>query len=78
MKKLNILFGTIVISLLAACASPEERSKNDIDTTQEYTASDTAGTDTVTQTGSMSGDNGAGADTTDVNKQKATRQSGDH
>ena len=63
----------ISFSLLTGCASPEERGAKQIDTITN-SPQDTVGTDTVTNTGSMSGSNGTGTDTTDTKRQKATRQ----
>jgi len=64
-------------AMLTACASPEERAVDQVDSTENMPA-DTAGFDTVTTTGSMSGSNGTGTDTTDTKRQKATRQEGNH
>jgi hypothetical protein len=62
--------------MLGACASPEERATDQIDTTENHSMNDSTDTDTITATGSMSGDNGAGADTADTKRQKATRAAG--
>ena len=74
--KTKFLLIALATSLMAACASPEQRAEGTIDTVEPMTAQDSMGKDTITHTGSMSGDNGAGADTTDMNRQKATRQAG--
>lgn len=64
-------------AMLLAFASPEERATKQIDST-EHSSTDSAGFDTVTSTGSMSGSNGAGTDTMDTKRQKATREAGNH
>jgi ABC-type glycerol-3-phosphate transport system substrate-binding protein len=72
----NRLFMVATASaLLLACASPEERATDQIDTTENSSA-DSAGFDTVTSTGSMSGSNGTGTDTVDTKREKATRAAG--
>ena len=70
-KTLIITLGT---TLFMACASPEQRSNDQMDTTT-ITGSDTAGTDTITNVSGRSGDNSAGADTTNTAEQKAIRES---
>lgn len=69
-KSLCIALG---ISMPMACASPEQRSEDQIDTTT-ISGSDTAGTDTITNVSGRSGDNSAGADTTNTAEQKAIRE----
>jgi hypothetical protein len=76
MKNKIIIIATASVMLLA-CASPEERATKQIDTT-ENSSVDSAGFDTVTSTGSMSGSNGTGTDTMDTKRQKATREAGNH
>jgi len=63
-------------ALLAACASPEERAKDQVDTTANHSMNDSTNVDTMTVTGGTSGSNGTGTDTTDTKRQKATRQAG--
>ncbi len=65
----------VMIILAASCTSPEEKGSQ-MDTT--VISNDTTGTDTITSTGSTSGDNSTGTDTTDTKRQKATRQAGNH
>jgi len=67
-------YATLMIAS-AGCTSPEEKASQ-IDTT--VVSNDTTATDTVTSTGSTSGDNSTGTDTTDMKRQKATRQAGNH
>ncbi|MEJ2884212.1 hypothetical protein [Pedobacter sp. GR22-6] len=64
------------LAMMASCASPEERSTDQADTTENQSMKDSTSTDTVTNTGSTSGSNGTGTDTTDTKRQKATRQAG--
>jgi hypothetical protein len=71
-KTLIIALGTI---LFMACASPEQRSEDQMDTTT-ITGSDTVGTDTTTNVNGRSGDNSTGTDTTNTAEQKALRESG--
>jgi uncharacterized lipoprotein YajG len=74
--KSKFLLPVAMIAVLASCASPEQRSDTEIDTTEAVSAADSMNTDTITHTGSMSGDNGTGTDTTDTKREKATRQQG--
>lgn len=60
---------------LMACASPEQRATDQIDTNTNQHA-DTSGTDTITNVNGRSGDNGIGTDTTNTVEQKAIRESG--
>lgn len=71
--KTKLMIITCFSAILTACASPEERAQSEIDTNSAV-INDTTSTDTVTTTGSMSGSNGTGTDTTDMKRQKATRQ----
>lgn len=73
--KAKILVLTLGTTLFMACASPEQRSEEEIDTTT-ITGSDTVGTDTTTNVSGRSGDNSAGTDTTNTAEQKAIRESG--
>lgn len=75
MKTTHIILITLMATCLFACASPEERSTNTMDTTT-VASSDTAGVDTVTNVNGRSGDNGTGTDTTNTVEQKAIRESG--
>lgn len=68
-----MLTAFMVFGVMAACSSPEERATTQIDTNTTASA-DTSGTDTITNTGSLSGSNGTGTDTTDTRRQEATRQ----
>ncbi|WP_276088120.1 hypothetical protein [Pedobacter sp. JY14-1] len=68
-------YALTVMTTSAGCTSPEEKASQ-IDTT--VISNDTTATDTVTSTGSTSGDNSTGTDTTDMKRQKATRQAGNH
>lgn len=74
--KIKLLIIAAAVTVLSACASPEERATDQIDTTENHSMNDSTSTDTITATGSMSGDNGAGADTMDTKRQKATREAG--
>jgi len=74
MKTINILV-TLTVTCFFACASPEERSTAQTDTTT-VEPSDTTGVDTLTNVNGRSGDNGTGTDTTNTVEQKAIRESG--
>lgn len=74
---LVIGYGLLSLMLVAGCGSPESRAEKTIDTTTT-TAADEPGADTITNTGSLSGSNGTGTDTTDTRRQEATRQEGDN
>lgn len=74
MKTKHLFFFLVPIAFMA-CASPEQRAGEQIDTnTVQHT--DTTGTDTVTNVNGRSGDNGTGTDTTNTVEQKAIRESG--
>ncbi len=73
--KANTLIIALGTTLFMACASPEQRSEEQMDTTT-ITGSDTVGTDTTTNVSGRSGDNGTGTDTTNQAEQKAVRESG--
>jgi len=75
MKFTKLLFLSLATSCFFACASPEQRATDQMDTTT-VDAADTAGTDTVTNVNGRSGDNGTGTDTTNTAEQKAIRESG--
>ncbi|RZM20229.1 MAG: hypothetical protein EOO88_36790 [Pedobacter sp.] len=73
MKNTHLFFVSLAATCLLACASPEQRATDQIDTTT-VDAADTAGTDTVTNVNGRSGDNGTGTDTTSTAEQKAIRE----
>jgi hypothetical protein len=77
MKSNHLFFVTLAATCLLACASPEQRATEQMDTTT-VDAADTAGTDTVTNVNGRSGDNGTGTDTTSTVEQKAIRQQSEH
>ena len=75
MKRINLLGVALITICFIACASPEQRSNDETDTTTiQY--KDTTATDTVTNVDGRSGDNGTGTDTTNTAEQKAIRESG--
>lgn len=73
--KAKTLFIALGTTLILACAPPEQRSEEQIDTTT-MTGKDTVGTDTITNVSGRSGDNSAGQDTTNTAEQKAIRDAG--
>jgi len=75
MKTKDLIFTFLLAIGFFGCASPEQRATEQMDTTT-VEASDTAGTDTVTNVNGRSGDNGTGTDTTNTAEQKAIRQAG--
>ncbi|MHA4894629.1 hypothetical protein ACXZ1K_07760 [Pedobacter sp. PWIIR3] len=77
MKTKIFLFLTAATMILASCGSsstPEKGSESRVIGDSTGQPSDT----TITATGATSGDNGAGADTTDMNRQRATRSKGNN
>jgi hypothetical protein len=75
MKTSNLMIFCLAATSFLACASPEERATDQIDTTT-IDHSDTGSTDTVTNVNGRSGDNGTGTDTANTLEEKAIRQSG--
>ena len=73
--KTKHFFFLFAVTALMACASPEERSTEQIDT-NTIKNKDTAGTDTITNVNGRSGDNGTGTDTTNTVEQRAIREAG--
>jgi hypothetical protein len=73
--KLKTIITILGLTSLMACASPEQRANEQIDTTT-ITPSDTAGKDTTTNVNGRSGDNSTGTDTTNTVEDKAIRESG--
>jgi len=74
MKLKILMIGAVVMGLMA-CASPEERATEQIDTNTVDPA-DTAGKDTITNVNGRSGDNGTGTDTTNTAEQQAIQEAG--
>jgi hypothetical protein len=73
--KIKISMIVLAVIGLMACASPEQRATEEIDTNTVNSA-DTTGTDTVTNVNGRSGDNGTGTDTTNTAEQKAIQEAG--
>lgn len=74
--KIKIVLAFLMACIVMGCASPEERATGESDSTAGGNAIDGSATDTVTYTGTTSGDKGTRTDTTDTRRQKATRQAG--
>ncbi|HKG06181.1 MAG TPA: hypothetical protein VKB19_06985 [Pedobacter sp.] len=77
MKIRNFFFITTAC-ILMACGSQETADTSDTDTgfRESENVADTIADTSANATGSMSGSNGTGTDTTDMKRQKATRQKG--
>ncbi|MES2827457.1 MAG: hypothetical protein V4687_04865 [Bacteroidota bacterium] len=69
MKSKIILFA-LACTMFAACGSSEQRGAEPADTVGQNPKSDS--------TGATSGSNGTGTDTTDMARQRATREAGNH